>query len=197
MGTRTASIEGTFHLGSQCPVDPTTTAIYDFVPRKLLSKVINLVDLGSAFVLDTWLGQTDSRQAIFVRERASSNDLELRLYLIDHGMSFAGTQWEPHSPPCGLYIDRGVYSLLDMKATCERILSRIETLVETDLYAAATDIPSCWFADSDYDQLAKLLVVVERGRNRLRSVISHYLEALEPEWSAHSPRRIPNSMKED
>jgi hypothetical protein len=141
------------------------------------------------------LGQTDSRQAIFVRERASGNDLQFRLYLIDHGMSFAGKQWElpVYSVLHGFYMDRSVYSVLDMKAACDRALSRIDNVTETDLYAAAEDIPSCWFVDNDYDALAKLLVLLERRRNRLRSVISRHLEMLEPEWSARSLQPTPIS----
>jgi hypothetical protein len=143
IGTHTVPIEGQFHLGSRCPVDPTTTAIFDFLPRRLLSRVANLADLGTAFVVDRWLGQTDSRQAIFVRERSNSSNLELRLHLIDNGMSFAGKQWALwDSPLYGLYMDRSIYSILDMKAVCEQTLSGIDKLTENDLYTTAEDIPS-------------------------------------------------------
>jgi hypothetical protein len=197
-GTRYPQIEGLFHLGSQCPVNPTTTAIYDFLPRRLLSKVVNLADFGTAFVVDKWLAQTDNRQAIFVRERASSNNLELRLYLIDHGMSFAGKQWEtPDSALYGLYIDRSVYSTVDMNAACEEALSRIDTLKEADLYAAAQDIPSCWFSESDYDLLAKLFAVLERRRNRLQSIVSRHLQTLEAECGARLVQRGPMLIKEN
>jgi hypothetical protein len=198
IGSRYVQIEGMFHLGSQCPANPTTTAIYDFLPRTLLSKVVNLADFGTAFVVDRWLAQTDSRQAIFVRERASSNNPKLRLYLIDHGMSFAGTQWEtPDSPLYGLYIDRSVYSIVDMNAACEEALSRIHTLSETDLYAAAEDIPSCWFSESDYDTLAKLFAVLERRRNRLQSIVSRHLNTLEAECKAHLVQQGPMLIKEN
>jgi hypothetical protein len=185
IGSKYLPIESLFHLGSQCPVDPTATAIYDFLPGRLLSKVVNLADFGSAFVMDRWLAQTDTRQAIFVRERASSRSLELRLYLIDHGMSFAGRQWEtPDSPLYGLYMDRSVYWIVDMNAACEQALSRIHMLTETDLYAAAQDIPSCWFSDSDYDALAKLFALLERRRNRLQSIVSRHLKTLEAACNA-------------
>jgi hypothetical protein len=197
IGTQHVPIESLFHLGSECPVDPTTTAIYDFLPRRLLSKVVNLVDIGSAFVVDRWLSQTDSRQAIFVRERKNTDGLELRLYLIDHGTSFAGSQWElPDSPLYGLYMDRSVYSALDMTAVCKQTLSRIDALTESDLYAAAQDAPSCWFSENDYTELAKLFAVLERRRTRLASVISRHLETLGLERSACSLQPIPSLLNE-
>jgi hypothetical protein len=191
IGNQTIAIQGTFHLGSQCPVDPTTTAIYDFLPRRLFPKVVNLGDLASAFVLDRWLGQTDTRQAVFARDKTNGKDLKLRLYLIDHGMSFAGKQWElPDSMKYGLYMDRSVYLSLNMKAACEEALSRIDALTESDLYAAADDIPSCWCCDDDYDSLAKLLGLLNSRRTRLRAVVSRHLQLLQRELNACAPARI-------
>jgi hypothetical protein len=185
IGKHSLPIQGMFHLGSQCPVDPTRTAIYDFVPRKLFPKVVNLIDLAAAFVLDRWLGQTDTRQAIFVRDRLNGKGLELRLYLIDHGMSFAGNEWElPDSTRYGLYIDRSAYSSLNMKGASEEALSRIEAFTESDLYAAADDLPSCWFADEDYDGLAKLLGLLDLRRSLLRPVVLRHLKFLQRELSA-------------
>jgi hypothetical protein len=50
-------------LGSECPVNPENTAIFDFLPAKLLPQVVNLPDFAKAFVLDKWPYQTDRRQA--------------------------------------------------------------------------------------------------------------------------------------
>jgi hypothetical protein len=189
IGNRRVAIQGMFHLGSQCPADPTTTAIYDFLPRRLFSKVVNLEDLASAFVLDRWLGQTDMRQAVFARDRTNGKGLELRLYLIDHGMSFAGREWElPDSMRYGLYMDRSVYSSLNMKEASEEALSSIDALTESDLYAAAHHVPACWFCDEDYDRLAKLLGLLDSRRTCLRAVVSRHLELLERELHASAPK---------
>jgi hypothetical protein len=197
MGSQYVPIKSLLHLGSQCPVDPNTTAIYDFLPRRLLSKVVNLADIGSAFVVDRWLGQTDSRQGVFVREQTNIQSIQLRLYLIDNGMSFAGNQWEVlDSPQYGLYMDRSVYSVLEMTAVCRETLFRIDSLTETDLYAAAQHVPGCWFADNDYDALAKLFALLERRRSRLGSVISRHLETLEVECAGFF-QRSPILVKEN
>lgn len=179
LGARVKPIEGLFHLGSRCPVNPTRTAIYDFLPRRLLSLVVNLKDVGSAFVLDTWFAQIDSRQAIFVRETDIRSRLKLRLYLIDHGMSFGGHEWKLRDAETyGLYMDRTVYSILDMESVCEDVLLRIDTLSEVDLYAAAKDLPACWFGVGDRAALTTLFALLEKRRNRLRFTISRSLEVL-------------------
>jgi hypothetical protein len=194
VGSHRTPIQGVLHLGSQCPVDPITTAIFDFLPSQLLPKVVNLTDLATAFVVDRWLGQTDDRQAIFIRDRTRGGDLEFRLYLIDNGMSFGGKLWQiGDSARYGLYMDRSVYSILNLKDGCEGALSTIDALPENELYAAAEDIPSCWFSDEDYDALAKLLALLNLNRSRLRPLVSRHLHAIKLELNARSQQLASTS----
>ena len=86
--------QGVLHLGSQCPVDPEQTAIFDFLPDRVLPAVRNLAEFATMFVFDHWVGQTDKRQAVFVRDRKVSAGLAFRAYFIDHGMAFDGDQWD-------------------------------------------------------------------------------------------------------
>jgi hypothetical protein len=90
LGKTQVAVEPGLHLGSQCPVNPATTAIFDFLPRRILGGVTNLEDFGKALVLDQFLGQADARQAIFIRERSGKGTLHYRAYLIDHGWMFGG-----------------------------------------------------------------------------------------------------------
>jgi hypothetical protein len=178
-GEKRIPITEILHLGSQCPVDPEKTAIFDFLPEKLLPQVVNLADFARAFVLDKWLYQTDKRQAIFVRDEKTASVLGFRAYLIDHGMSFAGSQWElADAPMFGLCTQRGIYSIVDMQNFCEEALSRIEAITEGDLYASADDIPSAWFSPGDYDCLANLFVRLQRRKSNLRSLVSRHLEII-------------------
>jgi hypothetical protein len=98
-GDKRMLVAETLHLGSQRPANPEQTAIFDFLPDKLLPQVVNLADFAKAFVLDRWLYQTDTRQAVFVRDQKTASVLGFRAYLIDHGMSFAGSQWELADAP--------------------------------------------------------------------------------------------------
>jgi hypothetical protein len=176
-GDKRIPVRETLHLGSQCPVDPEKTAIFDFLPEKLLPQVVNLADFARAFVLDRWLYQTDKRQAIFVRDQKAASALGFRAYLIDHGMSFAGNRWElADAPMFGLCIQREIYSIIDMQNFCEEALSRIEAITEAALYEAAEDIPSAWFSPGDDECLANLFVRLQRRKTDLRSLVSRHLE---------------------
>jgi hypothetical protein len=178
-GNKTIPITETLHLGSQCPVNPEKTAIFDFLPEKLLPQVVNSADFARAFVLDKWISQTDRRQAIFVRDQESPRVLGFRAYLIDHGMSFSGSGWElADAPMFGLCIQRGIYSMVNVQNFYEEALSRIEAITEDALYAAAEDIPSAWFSPGDYKCLVNLFVRLQERQTELRSLVSRHLEII-------------------
>src|SRR5579885_1002770 len=82
IGKKNVAVSSGIHFGSQCPVNPNTTAIYDFLPRNLLANVENLEDFSKAFVLDKLLGNTDTRQAIFVRSSSRNGKATFRAWLI-------------------------------------------------------------------------------------------------------------------
>ena len=58
-----------WHFGSRFPGDPARTVVYDFLPDTLLDKVENLSDFRAVLAFDKWMGNADSRQAIFFRAR--------------------------------------------------------------------------------------------------------------------------------
>lgn len=90
-GDQKTRIEPGLHFGSECPVDPITKTIFDFVPRPLLPQVVNLDDFAKALVIDKWLGNTDFRQAVFVRQQDGARASRIRTYLLDHGMILTAT----------------------------------------------------------------------------------------------------------
>jgi hypothetical protein len=176
-GDKRIPVTETLHLGSECPVNPENTAIFDFLPAKLLPQVVNLPDFAKAFVLDKWLYQTDRRQAIFVRDQKPASVPGFRAYLIDHGMSFAGSQWElADAPMFGLCIQREIYSIVQVQNFYEEALSRIETITADALYAASEGVPSAWLSPGDYECLADLFVRLQRRKTDLRLLVSRHLE---------------------
>jgi hypothetical protein len=50
---------------------PKTTAIFDFVPDRLLLSVRNLAEYAGMYVFDQWLWQADKRQLAFVLIRVA------------------------------------------------------------------------------------------------------------------------------
>jgi hypothetical protein len=180
MGNKQVKIQGGLHLGSRCPVNPETTAILDFLPRPALAKIVNLPEFAFLFVFDQWVGQTDKRQAIFVREKGSSAAGCLRAYFLDHGLCFGGPKWTfRDSPLQGLYVDRTVYRLIPMADQCAEAVHRIQALSEDVLYSAAAELPREWFAEGDFASLIHLLRTLEQRKQKLSYLVQQALQILQ------------------
>lgn len=180
IGTREIPVDSGLHLGSLCPANPDKQAIFDFLPHKLLANTINLEDFAAVLVMDTFLGQADRRQTIFIRTRYGKR-LSFRAYFIDHGMAFGGNAWTAESSKADyFYFDRLVYSTIATRSLCERSVNKVESLTEGDLYDACTGIPEPWFAPGDGDALSKLYGSLNKRKGRLRSLVAHQLRILDP-----------------
>jgi hypothetical protein len=180
VGKKNVGIQGRFHFGSQCPVDPTKTMIMDFIPRSLLPKVVNLSEFALMLVFDQWLGQTDKRQAVFLREKDGNRQtLKIRSYFIDNGMCFGGGRWEFHDAPrLGRYIDQMLYEVLEMRANCNYAISLVTDLTEDSIFATAATLPADWYSEGDYAGLAHLLRSLEQRRQKLPFLVEQTLHAL-------------------
>src|SRR6266566_3757200 len=69
MGKERRAVTPGWHFGSRFPGDPMRTVVYDFLPDTLLEQVENLRDFLGVLAFDKWMGNADSRQAIFFRAR--------------------------------------------------------------------------------------------------------------------------------
>ena len=178
VGARKIPIQPGLHLGSQCPVDPTVKSIYDFLPQRLLAKTSNRADFAKTLAVDVYLGQADSRQAIFVREH-SQDSLAFRAYFIDHGMALGGSTWELrdlHSQ--GVYYDRKIYSTMDTASISESAVKSLVTITEDELYSCLRDVPREWFAPSDNDALKRLFTLLHKRKDRLPLLVLQQLGEL-------------------
>jgi hypothetical protein len=176
VGSSSVPVEPGIHLGSLCPASPTSTRIYDILPLSLLPKVTNLYHLGSIYAFDRWLAQTDKRQAVFVRERASARELRFHMYLVDHGFSFGGSEWQfRDSPRFGRYIDGRVYHLLDMPQLCGKAIERITSLSEADIYDAVCTVPDEWISTNDRAPLLRVVEQLDRRRRTLSALVDRHL----------------------
>ncbi len=179
MGNRKVPIAPGVHLGSRCPVDPQQTAVFDFLPRRLLHKIVNLPDLLLAFAFDKWVNQTDSRQAIFVRER-SQTTASFRTYLIDHGHSFGGSRWEFCDGALnGLYGDRAIYDNPDASSECHRAVDRINRLQESCVFSIEKEVPSEWLQPGDREEMTRLLELLCGRRTKLHDTIDRALQQVQ------------------
>ena len=182
IGNRTLPIQEGIHLGSRCPVDPSKKAIFDFLPRTLLNKIANLPDLLFALVFDKWVNQTDTRQAIFIRERSAADTPTptLRTYLIDQGLCFGGSRWEfEELPLAGLFHDRSIYSSIDLEAVCHANVEKIQQLSDECLFSTIQDLPEEWLQAEDRDELNRLLETLAKRRLTLHDTVDRTLRQLQ------------------
>ncbi len=179
-GDRSVPISEGIHFGSRCPVDPGRIAMYDFLPRKLLSKISNLPDLLMAYVFDKWVAQCDSRQAIFVRERAPGATPRFRAYLIDNGLSFGGSRWELGDLPlAGLFHDRSIYAERDFAAISHLNVEKIQELPEEILFSILRDVPEEWLQPTDREEMIRLVEALAKRRITLHDTIERTLRQLQ------------------
>jgi len=176
--------KGLLHLGSQVPVNPDETAIFDFLPATLLSKISNLADFATMFVFGIWVYQTDPRQTIFIREHGGNGDSSVcdRLfdgYFIDFGMCFDGMHWDLRDAPLqGLGLHQKIYSLINMRRLTEEAVSKVQSISEEALLAAARTIPPSWLAADDSNLLRALIDRLRQRQVNLPLLITRHLDYL-------------------
>jgi HipA-like protein len=174
LGSGRRAIETGWHFGSRFPGDPARNVVYDFLPDSLLDKVENLGDFLGVLAFDKWMGNADSRQAVFFRARlkewlpgSSAHPLRLGFvaHMIDNGYIFEGPHWQlKDSPLQGLYFRMQVYRGVRGPLDFEPWLGRIANFPEEVVDQALKQIPPAWL-EGDEEELAGMLArLLARGR---------------------------------
>ena len=166
-----------WHFGSRFPGDPMRTVVYDFLPDTLLEHVENLRDFLGVLAFDKWMGNADSRQAIFFRARvhdplaANPPRLGFVAQMVDNGYVFEGPHWRwGDSPIQGLYFRPLVYRTVRSLAEFEPWLDRIRNFPEEVVDQAVKRIPPAWL-EGDEDELERLLERLMKRRERVPDLI--------------------------
>jgi hypothetical protein len=165
-----------WHFGSRFAGDPARNVVYDFLPDALLDKVENVADFRGVLAFDKWMGNADSRQAIFFRAQIEGwlpgagdppRKLGLIAQMIDNGFVFEGPHWRfSESAIQGLYFRPSVYRSVRGFADFEPWLERISNFPEEVVDQAVKQIPPAWL-EGDEEELNRLL---ERLLSRCRRV---------------------------
>ncbi len=181
IGSRRESVPPGIHFGSRLAVHPDRVAIFDFLPDKLLSKIENSIDFLGTLVFDKWVGNTDSRQAVFFRARAKTwtplrGEAPARIgffaQMIDHGYAFSGPHWQfQDSPIQGLYFRTSVYDAVESLDSFQPWLSMVENFPLEVVDAAWKEIPRDWL-EGDADDLEQMLELLLKRRSRVAQMIS-------------------------
>ncbi len=180
LGSNRQAVENGWHFGSLFPGDPSRLVVYDFLPDTLLNQVENLREFLGMLAFDQWIGNADSRQAIFFRAKVrdflpSSDEHPLRLgfvaQMIDHGYSFEGHHWKLNDSPLqGLYYRPLVYECVTGLKDFEPWLERIIHFPESVIDQALRQIPPAWIS-GDEEQLETLLLLLLKRRRRVPDLI--------------------------
>jgi hypothetical protein len=181
IGPRREPVKPGLHFGSRMAVDPNRVAVFDFLPDKLLVKVENRADFLGMLVFDKWVGNADSRQAVFFRARAKNwtplkGEAPARVgffaQMIDHGFAFNGPHWAfQDSPVQGLYFRTSVYDEVRSLDSFEPWLEMVANFPESVIDSAWKEIPREWLED-DEEPLEKLLETLLKRRAQVRRLIN-------------------------
>ncbi len=191
LGRERRAVTPGWHFGSRFPGDPARTVVYDFLPDTLLDKVENLADFRAVLAFDKWMGNADSRQAIFFRARvleplaSQSPRLGFVAQMVDNGYVFEGPHWRlGESAIQGLYFRPMVYRDVRGLAEFEPWLGRIRNFPEEVVDQAVKRIPPAWL-EGDEDQLERLLERLMKRRARVPDLIEQCCSGLSnpfPNW---------------
>jgi hypothetical protein len=179
-GTRRQEIAAGWHFGSRHPGNPSTLAIYDFIPDALLHQVANAEQFRAALVFDRWVANADGRQAIFFRAQLRDwlerpgippRKLGFVALMVDHGFAFNGPHWDfPESAVTGLYARRIVYQEVKSIDDFQPWLTRAATCPDVVFDRALRRVPPEW-VEGDSDALQILLEKLIRRQKRLTDIV--------------------------
>ena len=132
----------------------------------MLKKVANVGDFVGALVADKWLGNTDSRQAIFFRVGTGSA-LPSRTWvcqMIDHGMCFDGRNWKLEDRLLsGVYINPAVYDSVLGWNQLEPWFQAADEIDEADFCEVIASAPWEWIGEeTELWQLVDRLIARRR-----------------------------------
>jgi hypothetical protein len=196
IGTRKEPVAAGWHFGSRFPGHPDRNTVYDFVPDALLAKVGNAAEFTGMLAFDKWMGNSDARQAIFIRAKLRDYapayaDHPLRVgfvaLMIDHGYVFNGPHWDyADGPLTGLYFRPAVYESIKSWSDFQPWLDRIVEFPEIVIDDSLREMPPEWL-NGDADHLNRVLETLMERRRRVPDLIRGCIEGrafVFPGWVA-------------
>ena len=145
---------------------------FDYLPRELLERVLNVEDFPRVLVLDKWSCNSDGRQAIFCRKAPRSQ--RYAATFIDQGYCFNASEWTfPDSPLRGAYANNCVYEAVMGWEAFEPALTRAEEMDSDTIWRCAAEIPEEWY-EGDRDGLNRLMDALRHRRGAIRKLIGEF-----------------------
>jgi hypothetical protein len=145
---------------------------FDYLPRELLERVLNIEEFPRVLVLDKWACNSDGRQAIFCRKAPRSQ--RYTTTFIDQGFCFNAGEWNfPDSPLRGVYANNCVYEGVTGWDAFEPALTSAEEMDAATIWRCAAAIPEEWY-EGDRDGLHELVEALHHRRGAIRKLIGEF-----------------------
>lgn len=158
---------GSLYVGCESP-----GMTFDYLPRELLQRVVNVGDFARILVLDKWTCNSDGRQAIFCRKTLQSQ--RHHATFIDQGYCFNAGEWTfPDYPLRGVYANNCVYEGVTGWDAFEPALTRAEEIDSETIWRCAAEIPEEWY-EGDRDGLHRLVEALHHRRGGIRKLITEF-----------------------
>lgn len=190
LGVTSVPCASGLQLGSQYVADPLETAVFDYLPEAMLNRIANWQDFPRVLAFDKWTGNSDGRQAVFVKK---PQERRYRAIFIDQGYCFNAGEWNfQDSPLRGAFARNSVYERVTGWNTFEPTLSRIEEIDQTAIWNVAQDIPRQWY-ERDSEALARLIESLHQRRSLVRDLITSFRNSTRnpfPNWTATVSRPL-------
>jgi hypothetical protein len=156
--------------------------VVDYLPEEQLIEVKNVGEFAGVLALDKWTGNSNGRQAVFVRKRREKC---YRAVFIDFGYCFHAGEWRFEDAPLrGVYYLNAVYREVTGWGSFEPWLTRLETMPEDTVWEAANEVPPEWYG-GDLSEMEALVQELLARRGRIRELIELFARSERrpfPKW---------------
>jgi HipA-like protein len=171
IGTGSVPCAGGLQFASRYVGDPELDRVFDYLPDSMFHRIANSDDFPRVLVFDKWTGNSDGRQAAFVKQ---ANRRTYRAVFIDQGYCFNAGEWNfPDSPLRGIFARNSVYAGVTGWKSFEPTLSHVEQMDIAELWKIASEIPEEWY-EHDSEGITRLIETLDRRRSLVRELISSF-----------------------
>ena len=162
--------------------DPEQDRVLDYLPDSMFHRVANPNDFLRVLVCDKWTGNSDGRQAVFLKRLGRR---EYEAVFIDQGYCFNAGEWNfPDSPLRGTYVRDSVYEIVTGWQSFEPTLSKVEQFEIHSLWSIAAEIPAEWY-EHDSEAITRLIETLHARRSHIRELITSFRNSTRnpfPNW---------------
>ncbi len=145
--------------------------VVDYLAEEQLSEVKNLEEFAGILAFDKWTGNANGRQAVFARRQ---RERRYKAVFIDFGYCFHAGEWRFEDAPLrGVYYRNDVYREIRGWNAFEPWLTRIQTISEDAVWAAAADVPPEWYG-SDLAEMEALMEKLLQRRSRMWELVEAF-----------------------